>query len=75
VKKEFADSTWQAFWKTGVENRPIEHVANELDLSTGAVYIARSRVLARLRERVQQLTEDSGLIPGGEGHEDANGSL
>ncbi len=65
VKHEFAEATWQAFWKTGVENRAVEEVARELGMSTGAVYIARSRVLARLRERVQQLTHDSGLIPGG----------
>jgi len=61
VKREFTDATWQAFWKTGVDNRPIAEVARELGLSVGAVYIARSRVLARLRDRVEQLTEDSGL--------------
>jgi RNA polymerase sigma-70 factor (ECF subfamily) len=61
VRKEFADSTWQAFWKTGVEERPVAEVAAELGLSTGAVYIARSRVISRLRDRVEQLTDDSGL--------------
>ena len=67
VKNEFTGSTWQAFWRTGVENRPIAEVAKELGLSVGAVYIARSRVLARRRERVEQLTEDSGLDVGGKG--------
>jgi RNA polymerase sigma factor (sigma-70 family) len=66
VKNEFTESTWQAFWKTGVDNRPVSEVAAELGLSAGAVYIARSRVLARLRERVEQLTEDTGLNMGGE---------
>lgn len=61
VQPEFAASTWQAFWKTGVENRPVADVAKELGLSVGAVYVARSRVLARLRDRVQELTQDSGL--------------
>ncbi len=75
VHNEFADATWQAFWKTGVENRPIEEVARELGVSVGAVYIARSRVLARLRERVQQLTHDSGLIPEVEESSDEIGSL
>ncbi len=60
VRCEFADSTWKAFWTSGVENRPIRQVAQELGLSTGAVYIARSRVLARLRQRVEELSEDSG---------------
>ena len=67
VQNEFTTSTWQAFWRTGVENRLIAEVARELGLSVGAVYIARSRVLARLRERVEQLTEDTGLDPGGGG--------
>jgi RNA polymerase sigma-70 factor (ECF subfamily) len=75
VKHEFADATWQAFWKTGVENRAIDEVARELGVSTGAVYIARSRVLARLRERVQQLTHDSGIFPAGEEDGDAIRSL
>ncbi len=61
VKTEFTDSTWQAFWQTGVENRPIAAVAEGLGLSVGAVYIARSRVLARLREYVERLTADSGF--------------
>ena len=75
VKHEFADSTWQAFWKTGVDNRPVGQVARELDLSTGAVYIARSRVLGRLRQRVQELSEDSGLFIGDEGNDVAPRSM
>jgi RNA polymerase sigma-70 factor (ECF subfamily) len=61
VRTEFTETTWQAFWRTGVENRPVAVVARELGLSEGAVYIARSRVLAQLRARVQELTEDTGL--------------
>jgi RNA polymerase sigma-70 factor (ECF subfamily) len=67
VRHEFTESTWQAFWRTGVENRPVAAVARELGLSEGAVYVARSRVLARLRGRVEQLTEDTGLNVGGDG--------
>ncbi len=65
VKTEFAAATWQAFWMTGVENRSIAEVAAELKLSVGAVYIARSRVLARLRVCVQQLTDDGSMDAGG----------
>jgi RNA polymerase sigma-70 factor (ECF subfamily) len=74
VKHEFSDSTWQAFWKTGVDNRPVGQVARELGLSPGAVYIARSRVLARLRRRVEELSEESGII-GEEDHDLASGSV
>src|SRR5207253_9982561 len=61
VRHEFTESTWQAFWKTGIDNRPVAAVAEELGISPGEVYIARSRVMARLGERVERVTEDSGL--------------
>ncbi len=57
VRKEFHETTWAAFWNTCVDNQPIPTVARQLDLSVGAVYIARSRVLARLRQKVEQLEE------------------
>jgi len=52
IRDEFAVATWAAFWRTAVEDQPIAGVATALGLSTGAVYIARSRVLARLRQRI-----------------------
>lgn len=55
VKKEFRQTTWQAFWQTGVEGRKPTDVAKELGLSVGAVYIARSRVMARLREKIEEV--------------------
>lgn len=55
IEPEFARSTWQAFWQTAVLAREVAVVAGELQLSSGAVYIAKSRVLARLRQRVQQI--------------------
>jgi RNA polymerase sigma-70 factor (ECF subfamily) len=57
VRGYFQDSTWEAFWHTAVEGRAAKDVAERLGLSIGAVYIARSRVLARLREQVQLLEE------------------
>jgi RNA polymerase sigma-70 factor (ECF subfamily) len=52
IRGEFAESTWAAFWKTAVDAQPVAEVSAELGLSTGAVYIARSRVLARMRQRI-----------------------
>lgn len=60
VRGGFTDSTWQAFWQTAVEGRAAKDVAERLGLSVGAVYIARSRVLARLREQVQRLQLEEG---------------
>ena len=53
VRAEFTASTWQAFWKTVVENRTTAEVATELKLSHTAIFTAKSRVLRRLREMLQ----------------------
>lgn len=55
IRHEFAESTWTAFWKTAIDDLKSADVARELKISTGAVYIARSRVIARLRERINQV--------------------
>ncbi len=54
VKQSVAEKTWLAFWLTSVEAMPIADAVCRLKMSTGSVYIARSRVIARLRETVQQ---------------------
>jgi RNA polymerase sigma-70 factor (ECF subfamily) len=58
VRRGFEDKTWQAFWQTAVEGKHPKQVAEALAISVGAVYIAKSRVLARLRDQVQQLQVD-----------------
>lgn len=55
VKPEFQDSTWQAFWLTAVEGLSASEAGNRTDLSVGAVYVAKSRVLARLKSEVEQM--------------------
>lgn len=55
VRSEFRDATWQAFWQTCVDGRPVEEVARELGMRIGNVYVARSRIMARLRTRVSQM--------------------
>ncbi len=55
VKQEFHSSTWQAFWKAAVVGRPARDVGLELKMTPGAVYVAKSQVLARLNKEVQRL--------------------
>jgi RNA polymerase sigma factor (sigma-70 family) len=57
VRSCVTGATWTAFWQTAVEGRPGKEVAAELGMSVAAVYLARSRVLARLRELVQSVEE------------------
>ena len=60
IEAEFTRTTWQAFWRTAVETQEVAAVAAELGLSPGAVYIARSRVLSRLRRRVREIAGEEG---------------
>lgn len=59
VRLEVRESTWQAFWQTVYEERDGQTVARNLGLSVGAVYIAKSRVLARLKARVRAIDGES----------------
>lgn len=52
-------ATWQAFYMTAVEGQSAEDVATKLDLTTGAIYIARSRILAKLRDEVSKWEDDN----------------
>jgi RNA polymerase sigma-70 factor (ECF subfamily) len=58
VRGSFAPTTWQGFWQTAIEGKSGAAVAAELGMSVGAVYVARSRVLARLAEEVRQMQEE-----------------
>lgn len=55
IRGQFEDRTWQAFWRTAVDGRPTDVVAAELGATPVAVRIAKSRVLARLREDLGEL--------------------
>jgi len=52
IRDEFEERTWKAFWKTAVEGRAPRDVAVELSMTSGAVRVAKSRVLQRLREEL-----------------------
>ncbi len=54
VRNDFQERTWQAFWRTIVEDLPVEQVARDLEMSLGAIYVARSRVTARIRQKVNE---------------------
>src|SRR5262249_1011061 len=55
VRGEFQEATWQGFWRTAVEGQKAREAGLALGMSPGAVYVAKSRVLARLREEIQEL--------------------
>lgn len=55
VQGDFAEKTWQAFWKTTVEAQDPVEVADQLGISKWSVYQAKSRVLRRIRAELDGL--------------------
>jgi RNA polymerase sigma factor (sigma-70 family) len=58
VEHEFQPATWKAFWMTAVEGKSAKEASDALGLSSGAIYVAKSRVLARLREEIESLSRE-----------------
>lgn len=57
VRTDFPEPTWQIFRQVAIEGRPAATVAREFGVSVNAVYLARGRVLARLREELSGLDQ------------------
>ena len=57
MELEFEPSTVQAFRRVSLEQADRAEVARELGISIGAVYAAKSRVLARLRHEAEGLID------------------
>ncbi len=57
MQADFQPATWRACWELVVAERPAADVAAELGLTVNAVYLARARVLARLRRELAGLLE------------------
>jgi RNA polymerase sigma-70 factor (ECF subfamily) len=57
MQAEFQPSTWKAFWGCVVDERPAAEVAQELGLTENAVYLAKGRVLRRLRVELEGLLD------------------
>lgn len=57
VSSEFEPRSWQAVWRVVVEDQRPADVAAEHGMTPNAVYVAKSRILSRLREVLADLGE------------------
>lgn len=60
IRSEFADDTWDSFWKTAVEGLDIEAVSTLSGRTRGSIYASRSRVMKRLREAIEEFERQYG---------------
>ena len=57
MQTEFEPKTWRTCWEHTVNDKTAAAIGQELGLSEGAVYVAKSRVLRRLRQELAGLLE------------------
>jgi DNA-directed RNA polymerase specialized sigma24 family protein len=57
IQPYFEPATWQAFRGVALDGKKAVTVALELGLSVNAVLLAKSRVLARLRQELRGITD------------------
>ena len=58
VRGEFRASSWRAFWATQIEGRSVAEVSEELGVTTGSIYMSRSRIFARIRSHIEEVLDD-----------------
>jgi RNA polymerase sigma-70 factor (ECF subfamily) len=59
LESQFEPQTWLAFQRFALENIPAAEVAAELGITSNAVFIAKSRVMARLRQESAGLLDEN----------------
>lgn len=57
MQSEFETKTWRACWEFTVSGRKASEVAAELGMTEAAVFMAKSRVLSKLRQELAGLLE------------------
>lgn len=57
VRTDFTPAVWGAFTRYVIEQRPAAEIARELNISVNSVYLARHRVLARVRQELAGLID------------------
>jgi RNA polymerase sigma-70 factor (ECF subfamily) len=57
VKPHFDPTTWDAFCRVTFDGQSPQQVASALSISANSVYLARSRVLRRLRAEIRGLLD------------------
>jgi RNA polymerase sigma-70 factor (ECF subfamily) len=67
VSKEFEDRTMEAARRVLIDAQPVGSVVAALGMTANAVYVARSKVLARLRAVLNEFQEPVELATAGQG--------
>ena len=58
VGPEFTENIWKCFELTWIKNQPPDDVARKVGVAVHSVYVNKSRVLKRLKQVIQELSDD-----------------
>jgi RNA polymerase sigma-70 factor (ECF subfamily) len=58
VRREFRETSWNAFTATVIDGQPVAEVAADLGMTPGSIYMSRSRFLARICAKIQDLLSE-----------------
>lgn len=56
IRADFTEKTWDVFWKTSMDGVSVAEMARQSGRSPGAIYVARHRVLSRLKEKIAEVS-------------------
>jgi RNA polymerase sigma-70 factor (ECF subfamily) len=56
IRPEFTELTWKIFWEIATQEATVAEVSTSSGRSIGAIYVARHRVLSRLREKMEEVS-------------------
>lgn len=59
IRAEVRPQTWQAFWEVAVSGTSVAEAAVKLGMTAGAVRVAKCRIVARLREVVAKMEQET----------------
>lgn len=57
IQGEFSAATWDVFLRTSIHGESVANVAGSTGRSAGSIYVARHRVIARLKEEVATISQ------------------
>lgn len=63
IRTEFSAMTWRLFWETVVLGKSVAEVAADTGRTPGAIYMARFKILERLKQKTQEVAHSWDVWP------------
>ena len=58
IKGEFSEKSWSAFTAIAIDGDSPKDTAKRMEMTLGSLYVAKSRILKRLIEKIHSVDEE-----------------